>query len=160
MINIATPRPAVIKIKVATIGWMPITETSAPFHRPRTTATSSETSTAVMTVVTEPGSGESRMIEQASAPAIAPTAPTERSIPRVAITRVIPIATISVGAPLRRMSIRLPNRWPSLISIRKKPGKATMLTTNSTSSSTTGQNSRCEMILIMPSPPRGRRRRR
>ena len=50
------------------------------------------------------------MIEQANAPAMAPTAPTDRSMPRVAITRVMPTATINVGAPLRRMSIKLPNR--------------------------------------------------
>ena len=50
------------------------------------------------------------MIEQATAPEMAQTAPTERSMPRVAITSVMPSATISVGEPLRRMSMRLPNR--------------------------------------------------
>ena len=41
---------------------------------------------------------------QATAPAIAATAPTERSIPRVAMTSVMPSATSSTGALLRTMS--------------------------------------------------------
>ena len=48
------------------------------------------------------------MIRQASAPEIATTAPTERSMPPVAITSVMPSATSISGAPKRRMSIRLP----------------------------------------------------
>ena len=39
---------------------------------------------------------------------IAITAPTERSTPPVAITNVIPIATSMSGAPLLKMSMRLP----------------------------------------------------
>ena len=42
------------------------------------------------------------------APEIAATAPTERSIPPVAITSVMPSATSISGAPKLRMSIRLP----------------------------------------------------
>ena len=48
------------------------------------------------------------MWAHASAPLTATTAPTERSMPPVAITNVMPIASSIVGAPLRRMSIRLP----------------------------------------------------
>ncbi len=39
---------------------------------------------------------------------IAITAPTERSMPPVAITNVIPIATKMSGAPLLKISMRLP----------------------------------------------------
>ena len=48
------------------------------------------------------------MIGQATAPAIAMMAPTERSMPRVAMTSVMPSATSMSGALLRRMSMRLP----------------------------------------------------
>ena len=41
---------------------------------------------------------------------MAMTAPTERSTPPVAMTRVMPIARTTVGALLRRMSMRLPYR--------------------------------------------------
>ncbi len=50
--------------------------------------------------------GSMRM--QATDAAIAITAPTERSTPPVAMTRVMPIARTTVGALLRRMSTRLP----------------------------------------------------
>ena len=52
---------------------------------------------ATATVATLPGSGEPRMIEHATAPEMAQTAPTERSMPRVAMTSVMPTAMIRVG---------------------------------------------------------------
>ncbi len=61
-----------------------------------------------MTVAGSPGFGEPSRMLHATAPEMAATAPTERSMPRVAMTSVMPMATISVGAPLRRMSMRLP----------------------------------------------------
>ncbi len=45
---------------------------------------------------------------QATDAAIAMIAPTDRSTPPVAMTRVIPMASTSVGALLRRMSTTLP----------------------------------------------------
>ena len=48
------------------------------------------------------------MIVRATAPETAITAPTERSMPRVAITNVMPSATSISGALLRRMSMRAP----------------------------------------------------
>ena len=48
------------------------------------------------------------MIVSATAPDTAITAPTDRSMPRVAITIVMPRATSMSGALLRRMSIRAP----------------------------------------------------
>jgi hypothetical protein len=47
-----------------------------------------------------------------TAPETAITDPTERSMPRVAITRVMPTAIIMIGALARRMSIGLPDRLP------------------------------------------------
>ena len=40
-------------------------------------------------------------VVHATAPAMAATAPTERSMPRVAMTSVMPSAMSSIGAPLR-----------------------------------------------------------
>ena len=48
------------------------------------------------------------MIVRVTAPETAITAPTERSMPRVAITSVMPSATSISGALLRRMSMRAP----------------------------------------------------
>ena len=145
VMSIATPRPAVIRMSVAMIGWMPSTATRNPFHTPSTSEMTRATVTATATVAGLPGSGEPRMIEQATAPEIAATAPTERSMPRVAMTSVMPTAMISVGAPLRRMSIRLPNRCPSRTETVKKPGNAMRLIAKSTSSITIGQKMRLAM---------------
>ena len=48
------------------------------------------------------------MIVRATAPETAMIAPTERSMPRVAITIVMPSATSMSGALLRRMSMSAP----------------------------------------------------
>ena len=48
------------------------------------------------------------MIVSATAPDTAIIAPTERSMPRVAMTIVMPSATSMSGALLRRMSISAP----------------------------------------------------
>ena len=145
VISIAMPRPAVIRISVAMIGWMPRTATRNPFHTPISSESPSAASTATATTPGSSGFGEPRMIEQATAPAIAQIEPTERSMPRVAITRVMPTAMISVGAPLRTMSITLPNRWPCALTVMaRKPGTAITLIASRATSMATGQNSRCE----------------
>ena len=54
------------------------------------------------------GAPESWMIWRATAPDTAITAPTDRSMPRVAMTSVIPSATSMSGALLRRMSMSGP----------------------------------------------------
>ena len=98
-------------------------ETSTPFQRPHNVATTSGTRmTAHIGAQLYPGSlirspilpdrfvprmlGLSMM--QATEDEIAMTAPTDRSTPPVAITSVIPIARITVGALFRRTSIRFP----------------------------------------------------
>ena len=55
--------------------------------------------------------------------AIAIVAPTDRSTPAVAITRVMPMASSITVEPLRKMSIKLPCRLPSRFSMAKKPGE-------------------------------------
>src|SRR5690349_23116213 len=87
---------------------------------------------------------------QATAAEMAAMAPTERSMPRVAITRVMPRATSSTGALLRTMSMRLPYRWPSCIRMSRNPGFATTLTTSSTSRARTGHTSWCWRIRWRP----------
>jgi hypothetical protein len=50
VISMASPRPAVISTRVAMIGWMPITETRKPFHRPSSTQTPRAIATPVIRV--------------------------------------------------------------------------------------------------------------
>ncbi len=104
----ATPRPASISTSVAMIGWMPSTDTRKPFQTPRSRATPTAAAIAVNTTPRLPGSGEASMTVRATAPETAMIAPTERSMPRVAMTRVMPRATSMSGALLRRMSISDP----------------------------------------------------
>lgn len=105
----ATPRPATIRIRVAMIGCMPMPATSRPFHAPHRVATASApaTATPIGRRVVAP-STEPPIIQAATAAEIATTAPTEMSMPRIAITRVMPSDTRISGAARLRMSIRLP----------------------------------------------------
>ena len=59
-------------------------------------------------VVSAASSPAPTMRVQATAAAIAAMAPTERSMPRVAMTSVMPSATSITGALLRAMSMTLP----------------------------------------------------
>jgi hypothetical protein len=132
------PRPATISTSVATIGWMLARETSSPFHSPHRMATPNVTrittgSGVEVTSVTLPTS------RVATAAQIAATAPTERSTPAVAITAVRPIAISISGAPRLSTSTRLPKRWPSLISRRKKLGVKSRLKPITSASATNGQ---------------------
>ncbi len=125
VISCATPRPATINISVATKGWILRMATSTPFHSPASTplpiAASSTTGRLCPATV----------IDAAVAPAMAMMAPTERSIPPVAITSVMPIASSATGAARLRMSMGLPNSRPSCRTIWKKCG-ATRLSATST----------------------------
>ena len=76
VISWAMPRPATIRIRVATIGWMPSTATRKPFHSPQTRPAPSA---AASTTGTRMAVGD-RLA--ATAPQIAMTAPTDRSMPR------------------------------------------------------------------------------
>ncbi len=98
----ATPRPATINTSVAMIGWMSSTATSTPFQRPQRIPTPS--------VISSVAASECPDVIAAAAvaPQIAMTAPTERSMPLVAMTTVMPIAKSTTGAPRLRISMRLP----------------------------------------------------
>ena len=80
------------------IGWMPSRETRKPFHTPSRSETRIATTTASMTTPTLFGSVEPSMIVSATAPDTAMTAPTDKSMPRVAMTIVIPKDTNISGA--------------------------------------------------------------
>ena len=93
------------------------------------------------------------MIVSATAPETAMIAPTERSMPRVAMTIVMPRATSMSGALLRRMSMSAPYSSPLRTVIRMNCGRAIVLIAMSASSATTGQNSRCRTIVFMRRSP-------
>ncbi|MCY1537190.1 hypothetical protein D9M68_726780 [compost metagenome] len=91
------------------MGCMPTLATSNPFHRPHSSATPSAARIAsgigkrLTSLDTEPP-----IIQAATAAAMATTAPTEMSMPRVAITSVMPSETSTSGAARFTMSMRLP----------------------------------------------------
>ena len=143
VISIAMPRPAVIRISVAMIGWIPRTATRKPFHRPSTRRQSQRGHDADGDRPHRVRVGEPRMIEHATAPAIAQIEPTDRSIPRVAMTRVMPTRDDAGSgrrcAGCRSGSRRGARRWRV---IERKSGTATTLTTSNATSMATGQNRR------------------
>ena len=98
-----------------------------PFHNPASTPVPKAASSTTGRLCPD------TVMEAAVAPAMAITAPTERSIPPVAMTSVIPMASSATGAARFRMSIGLPNRRPSCTIIWKKCG-ATRLSTSRTTS--------------------------
>ena len=108
VIRNAIPRPASISTNVAIIGWIPTTDTRNPFHKPNSSVIVTPARMATATVPRLFGVFEPAMIVRATAPEIAICAPTERSIPRVAITIVMPSDTSISGALLRRMSMSDP----------------------------------------------------
>ena len=97
------------------MGCMPTPATSSPFHAPHSAAVPSAAARAsaigtrvIGTVWPLTMSSWSPISSTATAPAMATTAPTEMSMPRVAMTRVMPSATIASGAARLTMSTRLP----------------------------------------------------
>src|SRR6266566_9129492 len=90
VINCATPLPATIKINVATMGWTLNTVTSSPFQHPHTMAAAR-----ALTMTNANGTWAMLINWAATAPAIAITAPTDRSTPLVAMTSGV---DLSVGA--------------------------------------------------------------
>lgn len=149
VISSATPRPASMSTRVAMIGWMPTTETSRPFHAPRASETPSATTSANMTVGSPPGSLDASMIVSATAPETAMIAPTDRSIPRVAMTIVIPSATSMRGALVRRMSISTPYSCPSRTVTTMNCGRTIVLIRIRARSAVIGQNSRWRKSFFM-----------
>ena len=136
------PRPATIRIRVATMGCMPSLTTNNPFHSPhRAAATSAAVIATAMgkrvTSVSPP------IIQAATVAAIASTAPTEISRPRTAITRVTPSETRISGAARLAISTRFPYRWPSRQCRERKAGLTKPLPSTSSVRVSSGQNSGC-----------------
>ncbi|MCY1374167.1 hypothetical protein D9M69_614910 [compost metagenome] len=98
----AMPRPATISTSVAMIGWISSIATRTPFHRPQRMPVPS----VIRSVIAS--EWPDVIDEAATAPQIAITAPTERSMPLVAMTTVMPMARSTTGAPRLRMSMTLP----------------------------------------------------
>ena len=88
------------------------------------------------------------MIVSATAPETAMIAPTDRSMPRVAMTIVMPSATSMSGALLRRMSISEPYSSPSRTVMLRNDGREMVLSAMSAISAAVGQNSRCRRIFF------------
>jgi hypothetical protein len=100
VITWAMPRPAMNSTRVAMIGWNPKRVTSTPLKSPNTPVTTTGTTKARPT----PNGMSRRKISGASAPAIAISEPTDRSIPPVAMTSVMPRATMTMGATWVRLT--------------------------------------------------------
>ena len=119
------PRPATMRMSVATMGCMPALTTNNPFHRPQAAATRSAVPSASHNgfwLCTSPVALKlPPIMSAATAAAMATTAPTEMSRPRTAITSVMPSDTTMSGAARFRMSMTLPYRWPSRqVSVRNE----------------------------------------
>ena len=89
----AMPRPDTIRISVAMIGWMPSTATSVPFHRPQIRPMPSVPKT-MMT-----GDRSPWISAAMTAPLMATTEPTDRSMPREPMTIAMPMAISAGGVP-------------------------------------------------------------
>ena len=92
-ISWAMPRPAVIKIMVATMGCTFSLATKKPFQAPHKAPTARAMATAARVFPPKPGRMRISTMEQASAPEMAMTEPTEMSVPPVASTMVMPMAS-------------------------------------------------------------------
>jgi hypothetical protein len=133
--NCATPRPATIRISVAMIGCMPTNAASSPFHAPANSPTPSAAASARPMRF-----GSSANMIAAVAPAMATMVPTEMSMPRVAITSVMPSETTISGEARFRISIGAPKKWPSSIVIDRKSCRCATSSANSNNSVTTGHS--------------------
>src|SRR3954447_3378770 len=92
------PRPAMKRIKVAMIGWIRKRVISQPLKMPRmpVMTTGTTKAKAMASQSGRPGTMLPRKIKGASAPEMAMSEPTERSMPPVAITSVMPTPTMTV----------------------------------------------------------------
>ena len=104
----AMPRPAIYSTRVATIGCNLSRVTKLPLSRPKPPATSTGTTKASpMPKAGSLAKAAFRKMIGASTPLIAIREPTERSTPPVAITRVMPIATMMMVATWVRLTLRV-----------------------------------------------------
>ncbi len=108
VMTFAIPRPASIMMSVVMKGCRPKTETKNPLTMPSTRLSPSASPRADRTEVSDPGSETLARNSIETAPATHITAPTERSMPPVAMTSVMPVAIMSTGALARKMSMSEP----------------------------------------------------
>ena len=108
VISWAIPRPATIRIMVATMGCILILATRKPFHSPQSTPAATAAQMATATLPPTAGKRLPLIILHATAPLMAITEPTEISVPPVASTMVIPAARIISLLPFRMISITRP----------------------------------------------------
>ena len=132
------------------IGWILATATRKPFHTPSRMDSPTPAAIATSTVPTLPGLPDPSMMVSVTAPEIAITAPTDRSMPRVAMTSVIPRATSISGALCRRMSIGAPYSSPSRSVTLMNRGRTAVFSTTSASRQAAGQNRRCFVSRVTP----------
>ncbi len=130
------------------MGCRPSVATSRPFQAPHSSAATIAAHKAHIMGVWLTYSGTPLFMAMsppisiaATVPLMATTAPTEMSIPRVAITSVMPSAASISGAARLTMSITLPYKWPSLTCSWKKPGTSNRSTSNNSTSAASGRNS-------------------
>jgi hypothetical protein len=139
VITLASPRPASIMISVVMKGCSPTTDTKNALTTPSSRLSPSARPSAVSTAPADPGSAAEARYSMETAPATHITAPTDRSMPPVAITSVMPAASMSTGALPRRMSISDPYRLPLLIVTWTKLGSLATFTPIRASRATTPQ---------------------
>ena len=155
------------------MGCRPILATKTPFHSPHANAVSNAHTMAThmgkrLTCWATPSVITSLppTIRAATAALMATVAPTEMSMPRVAITRVMPSDTSISGAARFRMSMTLPYRWPSRHCSIQKPGFRLALTIRISTSVTAGHSKWCVCTrvskegvvgVLMPAPQSWRR---
>ncbi len=145
----AMPRPATMRISVAMIGCTPNRLTSRPLKSPAAAATRIASTTAMITRPTEFWSEASVITRQATAPEMAMTAPTDRSMPPSAITTVMPRETSRIGVAKYRMLTRLPFRCPFLTPMEKNDGVKGRLNSSRATRISAGQNSWWRWICLM-----------
>ncbi len=111
VMTFARPRPASMITSVLMKGCSPTTETSMPLTAPRIPAMRSARPIAPSATPSESEPAAFRNSIE-TAPATTMIEPPLRSMPPVATTRHMPTAISITGAAARRMSTRLPTRFP------------------------------------------------
>ena len=139
----AIPLPAVYRINVATIGWIPRFATRNPLNAPQRPATmiAAIMANAMEFISVSVDTCPPDNIWQHTEAATAITAPTLISCPPdAAVTKVIPIATITSSEARLTTSTRYPYRTPPFMDITKKSGVLITFTKSTTSRQTIGKN--------------------
>lgn len=147
------PRPAVYRIKVATIGWMFSFATRKPLNTPHNAdaASAANIATIIGAASELTDTSPPERIWQHTAAATAITAPTLMSCPPdAAVTSVIPTARITNSDARLITSTIYPYKTPLLIDTLKKPGVVITLTKSTAMRHTIGRNSLIDVSFFHP----------